>query len=403
MKKTCGVSAVLWAGCTLLMGFLAWRRIAIAAIPGGFIGGLLLWLGLAYISGVGDKIRTARLIRRAQNGEPPRDGEVVAVIGRLMPLDDTLLSPFRREPCLAYNYRVAVPHSKTTTTDYHGIALVPSTIGSTKLLAWPQLDVPETYCHREEEQRNALEYAEQTHFTVATMFKPDKTRVPRLRYDHRNHIATNDSLKRGLLYESVLRPNEEVCALGYYSLSEGGLTHEPDTLVPTLKVMNGDPAAIRARLVRRSIGNIIGGLVLIALAAAGLFILYRNVPLEAAEQMSPNRTTWWWEVRLERLVAHHEPNESTPTMLDPGEARGRIVVGDREVRPTTAIASGDTIRFGDGDAIATIDGSRLTHLELLGKSIDGATFEDLGDREGRITYIGDDAKCRIAFKAAGAK
>src|SRR6478672_3068689 len=153
MRKTCGFSAVVWACCTLLMGFLAWRRIAIAAIPGAFVGGLLLWLGLAYISGVGDKVRTARLIRSALNGEPPRDGEVVAVIGRLMPLDDTLLSPFRREPCLAYSYRVAVPHNKTTTTDFQGIALAPSTIGSTKLLAWPQLDVPETYCHREEEQR----------------------------------------------------------------------------------------------------------------------------------------------------------------------------------------------------------------------------------------------------------
>lgn len=403
MKRTCSSWAVVWAGCTLLMGFLAFRRIAIAAIPGGFVGGILLVLGLGYIAGVRDKVRIAGLIRRALDGEPPRDGEIVAVIGRLMPLDDTLLSPFRREPCLAYSYRVAVPHNKTTTTDFKGIALAPSMIGSTKLLAWPELDVPETYCHREEEQRHALEYAEQTRFTVAEMFKPDNTRAPRLRFDHRNSIATDDSMKRGMLFESVLRPNEEVCAIGYYSVSEGGLTHEPNTLVPSLKVMNGDPGAIRARLVRRSIGNIIGGLFLIALAATGLFVLYRNVPLAAAEQMSPNRTTWWWEVRLERLVAHHEPNESTPTMLDPGEARGRIVVGDREVRPTTAVASGDTITFDNGDAVATIDGSRLMHLELLGKTIDGATFEDLGDREGRITYLGDDAKCRIAFKAASRK
>jgi hypothetical protein len=179
MKKTCSFWAVVWGGCTLLMGFLAFRRIAIAAIPGGFVGGILLMLGLAYISGVRDKVRTARLIRRALNGEPPRDGEFVAVIGRLMPLDDALFSPFRREPCLAYSYRVAVPHNKTTTTDFQGIALVPSMIGSTKLLAWPELDVPETYCHREEERRHALEYAEQTHFTVAAMFKPDKTRTPR--------------------------------------------------------------------------------------------------------------------------------------------------------------------------------------------------------------------------------
>jgi hypothetical protein len=198
----------------------------------------------------------------------------------------------------------------------------------------------------------------------------------------------------------VLRPDEEVCALGYYSASEGGLTHEPNTLVPSLKIMNGDPHAIRRRLVRRSIGNILGGLFFVALAVAGVLALYINIPLEAAEQMSPNRTTWWWEVRLERLIARHHPNESTPTMLDSGEARGRIVVGDREVRPTTATMTGNTIDIDNGAAIATIDSDRLTHLELLGKTIEGAEFENLGGGEGRITYLGDDAKCRIAFKAA---
>ena len=403
MKKTCSFWTVVYFGCALLMGFLAGRRIDVAAIPGALVGGTLLWLGLAYIGGVRDKIRTAGLIRRALNGVPPRDGEIVAIIGRVTPLAETLISPFRREPCVAYSYRFEVPHRKTTTTDFKGIALTPSMIGPVKLLAWPELDVPETVCHSEEERRHALEYGEQTNFTAAVMFKPDNTRAPRVRYDHRNLIATGDSMKDGLLLERVLRPDEEVCALGYYSASEGGLTHEPNQPVPSLKVMNGDPGAIRGRLIRRSIGNILGGLFVIALAATGLFFLYRNVPLEAAEQMSPNRTTFWWEVRLERLVAHHEPNESTPTMLGPGEARGRIVVGDREVRPTSAVASGNTISFDNGDAIATIDDNRLTHLELLGKSVDGATYEDLGDREGRITYLGDDAKCRIAFKAASRK
>lgn len=399
MKKTCGGWAIVFLACALLMGFLAGRRILFAAIPGGFIGGALLWLGLAYISGIGDKMRTAGLIRRALAGDPPRDGERSAVIGRITPLGETLVSPFRRQPCVAYSYRVETPHRHSTTTDFQGIALTPSMIGSTKLLAWPDLDVPEAYCHREEERRNALEYEHQTHFTVAQMFKPDNTRAPRVRYDHRNQIA-GDAMKYGMLYERAVPPEEEVCAIGYYSASEGGLTHEPNTLVPSLKLMNGDPSAIRARLIRRSIGNILGGLLFIALAAAGLFLLYRNVPLEAAEQMSPNRTTWWWEVRLERLVAHREPNESTPTMLAEGEARGRIVVGDREVRPLTASASGNTIHFDNDDAVATIESDRLTHLELLGKTIEGAQFESLGDREGRITYIGDDAKCRLAFHAA---
>jgi hypothetical protein len=404
VKKSCGVWAIVFFGCVLLVGFLAGRRIIIAAAPGGIIGGAMLWLGLAYIGGIRDKLRIARLIRRAQNGEPPRDGEVIAAVGRITPLDELLVSPFRGETCVAYRYRVRTPHNKTTTTDYEGIALVPAMIGSTKLLAWPELDVPETLCTTEAERRNALAYAEHTQFTVAQMFKPDNTRAPRVRYDHRRH-ATTDAMRSSLLYEIVLRPDEEVCALGYYSANEGGLTHEPDTLVPSLKIMNGSPAAIRTRLVRRSFGNILGGLFCIALAAAGLIALYANVPIAAAEQMSPDRTTWWWELRLQRLIDRQwPPDETIPTNLERGLARGRIVAGDREVHPTTATGIDDTITIGNNDAVATIDGNRLTHLELLGKSVEGAELEvlnvDVRFIEGRITYLGDDAKCRIAFKAA---
>jgi len=399
MKKTCGVWAMVFLACALVMGFLAGRRIIIAALPAGIIGGGVLWLGLAYIGGVGEKARTARRIRRALDDAPPRDGEIIAVVGRITPLGETLVSPFRRETCVAYSYRVRTPHSKTTTTDFEGIALTPSMIGSMKLLAWPELDVPETLCQGDEARRNATEYVSQTNFTIAQMFKPDRTKSPHVRYDHRSQIA-GDSIKFGLLSERVLRPDEEVCALGYYSASEGGLTHEPNTLVATLKIMNGDPNAIRGRLVRRSIGNILGGLFFVALAVAGMLALYINIPLEAAEQMSPNRTTWWWEVRLERLIARHHPNESTPTMLGSGEARGRFVVGDREVRPTTAIMTGNTIDIDNGAAVATIESDRLMHLKLLARTIEGAEFENLGDGEGRITYLGDDAKCRIAFKAA---
>jgi hypothetical protein len=201
-----------------------------------------------------------------------------------------------------------------------------------------------------------------------------------------------------MLYETVLRPDQEVCALGRYSASEGGLTQD-------VKIMNGSPAAIRARLVRRSIGNILGGLFCIALAAGGLIALYANVPIAAAEQMSPDRTTWWWELRLQQLIDRRWPPDGTiPTELERGLARGRIVVGDREVHPTTATATDDTITIGNGDAVATIAGERLTHLELLGKPVEDAELEvlnvDVRFVEGRITYLGDDAKCRIAFKAA---
>lgn len=410
MKKTCSTWTIVYLACAALMGFLGLRRIAIAAVPMAIVGGAILWLGLAYIGGIGDKVRKAALIRRAINGETPRDGQIIAAVGRMEPLDDILLSPFQRVPCVAYSYRVARPRRKTVETDYKGVGLVPSSIGPMKLLAWPNLDVTETLCSGDDLLRHAREYVAETHFIVPEMMKPTPTKSPRVRYDHKNSHP-DSTLTGSMLYEAVVRPGEEVCAFGYYSAMEGGLTHEPDVLVPSLTLMNGSAGDIMRRFVRRSIGNIIGGLVCIAIAAAATIVLYANVPLAAAEQMSPNRTTFWWEVRLERLIKRHvKTDETVPTELETGRAHGRIAVGDREVRPTRCAATLRdnfiTVTFDDNAASATIDfrTNTLAHLELLGTTItNDAEVEVLNvDRkwiEGRITYIGDDAKCRIAFKA----
>jgi len=358
----------------------------------------------------------ARKIKRALSGETPRDGEIVAAIGRIVPLGDTLYSPFQRVPCVAYKYRARVQGNKTMRTDFDGYALTPSMIdgphGAVKLLAWPELDVPEKYCNTPELRQNALDYVAKTPFTIPQTFRPDLTTSPGVRFDHQT-AAADATLQRASLFEAVLRPGEEVCALGYYSATEGGLTHEPAEVVPALTIMNGDAAAIQRRLVRRSIGNFIGGVIFIALAVFGMLVLYVNVPLEASEQMSPNRRTWWWEVRLEQLIHRfkpRDPNAWTPTNFTAGRAEGRISVRDREEHPMTATATreGDlvTVTFDRGIAFAVIDTTtkQLTHFELLGTTYtEGAELELLGaderSIEGRITYLGTDARCRIAFNA----
>jgi len=417
VKKTCGVWAFIFVVCAAVMGFLAWRRIDVAAVPAALAGGGVLWVGLAYLAGITEKMARARKINRALSGETPRDGEIIAAIGRIVPLGDTLYSPFQRVPCVAYKYRARVQGNKTMRTDFDGYALTPSMIdgphGAVKLLAWPELDVPETYCNTPELRQNALDYVAKTPFTIPQMMRPDLTTSPGVRFDHQ-HATPDATLQRASLYEAVLRPGQEVCALGYYSATEGGLTHEPAEVVPTLMIMNGDAAAIKNRLVRRSIGNFLGGIIFIAIAAIGMLMLYINVPLEAAEQMSPNRGTWWWEVRLEQLIHRvkpRDPNAWTPTNFSAGRANGRIVVRDHEEHPQSATATreGDlvTVTFDKGVASAVIDTTtkKLTHFELLGTTYtDGAELELLGEDkrsiEGRITYLGTDARCRIAFNAA---
>jgi hypothetical protein len=430
LKKTCGAWTVVYLVCALLLGFIAGRRFLIAAIPGGLIGGGILWVGIAYLSGIATKVAEARKLRSSLSGDPPRDGEIVTIAGRIMPISETLTSPFDRAACVAYNYKIQMPQGRNSALwEYQGVALAPSVIqgphGTMKILALPELDVPEKFCRGAEAERNAAEFVAATEFTVPIPFKPADTKSPRVRYDHRR--SHPEKVEYASLFEKVVTPGQEVCAIGMYSAAEGGLTHEPDTLVPTLKLMKGDTDAIQRTLLRRSIGNALGGLFFIALTLIGVALLYIYVPLEAGEQMSRNRTTWWWEVRLERFIdkelkrpPHNKRQELTPTMLSAGEAHGRIEVAGREVNPTAATASYEhktyTVAITDGsvtvaNATINVHPYHLAHLDLLGTAIPQDAFEKDGELEvldydkdqieARITYLDGEGqpRCRIAFKA----
>jgi len=429
LKKTCGLWIAIYFACAILIGLIAARRLLIAAAPAGLIGGFLLWLGIAYFSGIGVKVSKARKLGAALRGDTPRDGDVIAVAGRIMPIQETLTSPFQRLACVAYSYKIQMPQGRNAAAwEYQGLALVPSLIqgphGSMKLLAFPELDVPETLCR--DAQQHARDYVQSTEITEAVPFVKDDTKAPRVRVDHRR--SHPEKIEYAMLYEKIVPPGQEVCVFGLYSATEGGLTHEKDQLVPSLTLMNGDAAKIQRTLVRRSIGNAIAAVIFLAATVVGLGIFYANVPLEASEQMNPDRKTWWWEVRLDRWLdqtlqrpPHDKRQESTPTNYAAGVAHGRIEVNGREVDPTSTTATRAHRTYN----VALMDGAtnvgnatieirpqhRLTHLDLLGTTISPEEFArngeiecldwDDGKIEGRITYLGGDGQphCRVAFKA----
>jgi hypothetical protein len=429
LKKACTLWMAIYFACAIAIGLIAARRMLIAAAPAGFVGGFLLWVGIAYLAGIGVKVSKARKLGAALRGDTPRDGNVIAVEGRIMPIQETLTSPFERVPCVAYSYKIQMPQGRTAAQwEYQGIALAPSVIqgprGSMKLLAFPELDVPEKLCSGA--LQSARDYVGSTEFTDWVPFVKDDTKKPRVRYDHKR--SHPEKLEYAMLYEKVVPPGQDVCVFGLYSATEGGLTHEKDVAVPSLTLMNGDAAKIQRTLIRRSIGNAIGGVIFLAATIVGLGILYANVPLEASEQLNPNRKTWWWEVRLERFLdqklqrpPHDKRQESTPTNYAIGIAHGRIEVNGREVDPTAAAAA----RARRTYRVALMDGAmnvgnatieirpqhRLTHLDLLGTTIAPEEFAQNGELEcldwdddkieGRITYLGSDGqpRCRVAFKA----
>jgi hypothetical protein len=208
-------------------------------------------------------------------------------------------------------------------------------------------------------------------------------------------------------------------------VERGGLVAEPGM---PLSVSIRDAAEnVTGRSVAGAFGNLVGGILFLAIAAAGLAALYAFVPLSASEQMLPNLRRTWREVRLERTIDRklRPPlrkagllDSGTPAvMLDLGAARGRITANGRDAGVTRAAATrlGDTItiHIDDDAAVLTVENNRPTALRFGNAAVDPSTFaRDLevditsslhhGEVAGRFTYFRDDAEspaARVTFHA----
>jgi len=271
-KQACGFWTLLYVVCAAIVGVIAGRISILAAIPGAIVGGGLLCTAIACLAGVREKVSKVNAIRRSLRGDQIRDGEIIAAAGRITPLHETLTSPFGRVACVAYKYRIEVRSLRKLPWEYEGAALAPSMIqasrGSMKLLALPKLEVPEKECRGVD----AAQFVASTEFEIQIPMQPIDTRSPRVRYDHRR--LKPDPLDHAIVYEKVVTPGQEVCVLGVYSAVEGGLTQEPDVVIPTLTLMNGDASAIQRDLVSRALGNLIAAIVSVGLLLASLAALY---------------------------------------------------------------------------------------------------------------------------------
>lgn len=87
MRKACAVPVALYLMTAAAIGAAVYRRFPVTstALISAFIGGFFVFLAFAYLFGIRGRVAEARMIRRAESGLPPRDGEKVAAIGRLAP------------------------------------------------------------------------------------------------------------------------------------------------------------------------------------------------------------------------------------------------------------------------------------------------------------------------------
>jgi hypothetical protein len=437
IKKSCSLWLAIYVVVAIAVGALVYRRfpLAGAAIGGGVFGGGIVWLGLAYLAGVRTKIAEALRLRGAVEGSPPEDGETIAVVGTIEAVASPLTSPLSGAACVAYKYEVR----NGDTTVYDGFALAPSAIfsmhGQIRILAYPDLQVPERVVPSAEALPRFSEYVEKTEFREPSLgdiraifdeaMKGFDDAEGSVRSDTRN--ARGDvPLHRATFVERIVTPGQRVFATGHYSLARGGLVRDPDSPL-SLIISDAAQGGTAARSVRGAIGSLIGAAIFLGIAAAGLAGLYAFVPLAASEQMSPRLNPTWREVRMERLLERRVRgrmrkagllDSGTVTAVVPaGTARGRVAAHGHDVTVSraTAVRLGDlTIVRIDDDAVALTlgPGDRPLRLRFGNDDVDASTFardlevditENSGrDVAGRVTYFRDDAPapaCRVTFHA----
>ena len=443
LKKTCLFWLAVYVVIAGAVGVAVYRRAGSgeAAFPAGIFGGGAVWLGLAYIAGIRDKRREAKMIRKATSGERPADGERIAAVGTIMAAGgEELESPFSKTRCVAYEYKILDHRGKGVSTRYSGFALAPAMIqssrGSIRILAFADLDFPSEQVVDEQAHRNAEAYlsslpAESTRpggigAAIEEFKKLAADDDGNIRSDIGDAPSSFD-IHQMTLSEKVLKPGDRVCAIGLYSAQRGGLVPEPGSFAHPVKITKGDADAMLRKITRSYFTNFTCGMILLAIAAvaAGAFLLM--VPLDAAEQMNPDRPTWWPEVKLERLLDERvraplleagriEQGGFISTNLSLNGARGVLEVGDVRVVLTQAEAK----RLDGGVALRLIDDSGMrgievhverdavTRIELIGfpphRGLEpNATIHALGfsgEAEGRLTLLDQSVRCRAAFRAA---
>ena len=144
MKKSCGLSLLVWALFVAAYGYVAWQKIhelvpsAMIAVLGGTFAAVLVGSFVGLFTGARDR----GALRRAVNAEEPQDGRLEAASGPVRPLDAPLSAPFTGRPCVAYEYDVKRPGADRS--EFAGVALAPCAIetprGDARVLGWAILD-----------------------------------------------------------------------------------------------------------------------------------------------------------------------------------------------------------------------------------------------------------------------
>jgi len=439
LKRSCLRWLLGYVVMALLLAALVYARFprVQVALGGGFAAAIFVWFTIGYLFGIRARRAEGRMIRKGMREGRPEDGEKVAVAGTISSSFETLEAPITGRRCVAYEYK-ALAGTNQQYAAYEGFALVPLSIdgprGSIRLFATPELAFDAETPTRIEQYERLRDYVSRTQFTIEqgvnikarlehlkTVLADDDGR---LRYDIRHELAPDvDALR---LQEKTLAPGEHVVAIGRYSAARNALVPDATQLLHPVKIRKGEPGEL-ARSTGRDLvdGMMSCGCLLPVIAAAILGLAI--VPLDGIEQMFPKKDPSWTEIRVEQWMRKvvrpklagilHESGGEYAIVLDSGQARGKLTVGDttipltraRAVRDGEAIEVSLTNDTATSGVIVRLREKRIESLRVIGGgTIDAAHADvetlasDSDSINGRLLALspGSGPRMRAMFRAA---
>jgi hypothetical protein len=255
--------------------------------------GLFSVFSISYAVAIVKFAKERSMLLGAMVGQPPIDGQWVAVSGTIRSIDP-LRTPITGVPAVAYDYdiyrmetRSSGRSSSTTKHSYYeGKALAPSTIatrqGAVRLLAVPTLDVPAEDIKTEAGTLNVKQYVSETTFQTYSTPKSAKVGMEQeltdddgmFRIDKKGPSELDVDLADCTLSERHIKQGETVCAFGLYSAARGGLIPHPNW-AKQARLMRGDATAVAGQLRTRMIKYVFG-ILIFGGAAFGVVKLYEH-------------------------------------------------------------------------------------------------------------------------------
>jgi hypothetical protein len=294
----------------LLRGLVPAPADAILAIVAGLAASIAYGMGVA----AWRRRHERTLVAAAIAGNLPRDGQRVAVVGRIRPAAQPLTAPLSGERCVAYSYEAfhteGSGKSRRRVQDFTGMALCPSrihsTLGPIRLLGFPHLDgFPEEHhdtqeaCARMEDHLRSAQFeASGLVGSIAALETALIDNDGSLRHDWR--LSSAESVAGLALFETGVPVDAEVCAIGMYSAEKRGLVPDRVGSGRSLRLVRGSAAQVIGQLAcqRRLFGagsGLLAGLVIALLAGLTL------APEELPARLPGGQALVGW--RREQLLA----------------------------------------------------------------------------------------------------